>query len=167
MEKKEEIKEYFKSLLDSRKFLIQTILSDININLEYENGSYNVALYSEYGSGKSYFLNSLKEFINDKTLQTSENFNLDTNFKIIEINAWKDDFLDDPILSIGFALKKEIEEDGSSGIVKEFNNFLNKTISIKKGFPMLLKWTASGIAEVCGLKGTFDNIVDDLKEAQP
>lgn len=167
MEEKEEIKEYFKSLLDSRKFLIKTILSDININLEFENGSYNIALYSEYGSGKSYFLNSLKEFISDEKLRTSENFDLDTNFKIIEINAWKDDFLNDPILSIGFALKKEIEEDGSSEVIEKFDNFLNKTISMKKGFPMLLKWTASGIAEVFGLKGIFDHIVDDIKEAQP
>ena len=143
-----EIKEYFKSLLDSRKFLIQTILSDININLEYENGSYNVALYSEYGSGKSYFLNSLKEFISDEKLRAGENFDLDTNFKIIEINAWKDDFLDDPILSIGFALKKEIEADivhyqekniffyvyDKKKIIKEtknFNDYFNKQFDRK------------------------------------
>ena len=162
MEEKEEIKEYFKSLLDSRKFLIQTILSDININLEYENGSYNVTLYSEYGSGKSYFLNSLKEFISDKKLRTSENFDLDTNFKIIEINAWKDDFLDDPILSIGFALKKEIEEDLKDPKCSETDNDKKDNNDIKNKFSKIFnigKAAAKNALPVI-VKGGLNIVID-------
>lgn len=114
----------YENLLESRKNLIKEIIRNIEINSAYEEESYKIGLYGEYGSGKSYFLNSFREFIQSKEIQDKEDFKMNNEFKIININAWKDDFLHEPILSIGLSIMEEIKKDFEKNerIEKKINN---------------------------------------------
>ena len=107
---------YLENLILVRKQSIREMIKNIEINSEYEEGSYTFAIYGEYGSGKTYFLNAFQEILsNNNNCQVKEEFELQANFKLIKINAWEEDYLKDPILSIGLKIanemKKEIKDD--------------------------------------------------------
>lgn len=87
------------------------MIRNIEINSEYEEGSYTFAIYGEYGSGKTYFLNAFQEILSNNNCQVKEEFELQANFKLIKINAWEEDYLKDPILSIGLKIANEMKED--------------------------------------------------------
>lgn len=126
----------YENLLESRKNLIKEIIRNIEINSKYEEESYKIGLYGEYGSGKSYFLNSFREFIENKEIQEQEDFKMNNEFKIININAWKDDFLHEPILSIGLSIMEEIKKDFEKNerIEKKINNKIKDIWNITKSF---------------------------------
>lgn len=126
----------YENLLESRKNLIKEIIRNIEINSKYEEESYKIGLYGEYGSGKSYFLNSFREFIQSKEIQDKEDFKMNNEFKIININAWKDDFLHEPILSIGLSIMEEIKKDFEKNkrIGKKINNKIKDIWNITKSF---------------------------------
>ena len=103
---------YLENLISPRKQTLKEMIRNIEINSEYEEDSYTFAIYGEYGSGKTYFLNAFQEILsNNNNCQVKEEFELQANFKLIKINAWEEDYLKDPILSIGLKIANEMKED--------------------------------------------------------
>lgn len=129
----------FEDLLETRKELIKSIIRNIEIfsKTNKEHKTYTLALYGKYGTGKTYFLDSLQKFIEGE----HEDFNFKNNFKILKINAWQDDVLNNPILSIGLSILKFMEEENNKNkenkeilekIKEDFKNNLNSINTIIK-----------------------------------
>lgn len=61
---------------------------------------------------------------------------MNNEFKIININAWKDDFLHEPILSIGLSIMEEIKKDFEKNkrIGEKINNKIKDIWNITKSF---------------------------------
>lgn len=168
MEKEEKNIEYYKNLINGRGKLIEPILQNIEINSEYIKGiddkkeSYNIAICGSYGSGKTFFINSFKDYINTK-------LPLDKKKPIIfHINAWEDNFLDNPILSIGLRLKECIKNNPTKkdeNIVQKYTNNICNIASIawKMAPSIILKKTINFITNKTGIEDVVDGINEIYK----
>lgn len=120
---------YLENLISPRKQTLKEMIRNIEINSEYEEGSYTFAIYGEYGSGKTYFLNAFQEILSNNNCQLKEEFELQANFKLIKINAWEEDYLKDPILSIGLKIANEMKDEKDL-----VDQVINSVVSLSKNF---------------------------------
>ncbi len=155
----------FEDLLEARKELIKSIIRNIEIFSETnkEHKTYTLALYGKYGTGKTYFLNSLQNFIEGE----HEDFDFKNNFKILKINAWQDDVLNNPILSIGLSILDSIDE---KNIKKSFKDTLSKftTIATKVGknsLPVIGKSFFNLLLDKLYIKEESKEIIKEIKDA--
>lgn len=179
---------YLENLISPRKQTLKEMIRNIEINSEYEEGSYTFAIYGEYGSGKTYFLNAFQEILsNNNNCQVKEEFELQANFKLIKINAWEEDYLKDPILSIGLKIANEMkdEKDLVDQIINSvvllsknfFLNLANENIYIKsiletykehnKNIAQSINGYYSGYKEYLkNIKESLTEYIEKLKENQ-
>lgn len=154
----------FEDLLETRKELIKSIIRNIEIFSETnkEHKTYTLALYGKYGTGKTYFLDSLQNFIEGE----HEDFDFKNNFKILKINAWQDDVLNNPILSIGLSILDSIDE---KNIKKSFKDTLSKftTIATKVGknsLPIIGKSFFNLLLDKLYIKEESKEIIKKIKD---
>lgn len=155
----------FEDLLETRKELIKSIIRNIEIfsKTNKEHKTYTLALYGKYGTGKTYFLNFLQNFIEGE----HKDFDFKNNFKILRINAWQDDVLNNPILSIGLSILDSIDE---KNIKKSFKDTLSKftTIATKVGknsLPVIGKSFFNLLLDKLSIKEESKEIIKEIKDA--
>lgn len=115
-----------------------------NIFDKLEN-SFVISLEAPWGTGKSTFLNILEKELGDKV--------------IIRINAWKEDYLDDPVTSIVFDLGDKLEEILDEKTSKSF-----KKIGVKLSkdvLPSAISILTSFVA-MPGIGKFFEKVVESL-----
>lgn len=87
-----------------RKQFAERLTTVISTFYPFADDAYVLSLNAKFGSGKTTFLQMWKNH-----LETAEQ-----GFKTIFINAWEEDFNDEPLIPIVHALLKEFEGDGTT-----------------------------------------------------
>lgn len=155
---------HYDGLFESRKKLIDSILNNIKyssktaVDIHGNKTSYNIAICGSYGSGKSYFIESFCEKLKQE----------DKKILIVKINAWQDDFLDDPILSIGTQIANEINKHSKKdGSKFNFNEFIEKVSKVsktllKKGIPLFAKGIINYAISKASVKEKTKELVKEI-----
>ena len=73
-----------------------------------DENSFSISLHSEFGNGKTVFLKMLEHWLINGGRVTASG----SRHEVVFIDAWKNDFIDPPILSILYALHKWAEDKG-------------------------------------------------------
>jgi len=84
------------------KFLTKFLASEGNDSVEDIKSNYVLNLNSEWGSGKSYFLRRWA-------------YDIKPYFPVVYIDAWKQDYSDDPLMTVVSSMIKQLKEQSGSG----------------------------------------------------
>ena len=84
------------------QFLTKFLASEGNDSLEDIKSNYVLNLNSEWGSGKSYFLRRWA-------------YDIKPYFPVVYIDAWRQDYSDDPLMTVVSSMIKQLKEQSGSG----------------------------------------------------
>jgi len=119
------------------EFLKSLIINSDKYKRDSDTESYVIALDSGWGTGKSYFLSMFKNYLNGNKSSESSYEGFKDEIKIIEFNAWKNDFWNnafEPFMSSlmdSEALELEADNERAEKLLKGIGSAAAK---IAKGF---------------------------------
>lgn len=138
----------FEDDIYNRKIIAENLTQIIDA----QNDSIVISLDSEWGSGKTTFVNMWKNMLD------SDDYN--QKFKTIYFNAWENDYIEEPLISLFAELEEEIEK-GNSELKQTFEKVKKAIIPIVKSVAKIgIKIGSAGILDCDNV-----NLGEKTKEA--
>ena len=106
---------------DEIDFLISYLTNryDKSKNTSFENKSFVLNINASWGSGKTYFLKSLSNKLQEQ------------NYSVVEFDAWKNDYTKEPLLAFMSELNNSLESFFTPNQLKT-KGFISKLNKVKK-----------------------------------